>query len=227
NSLSLMAAMYERSQRQLFPPIVSPEGDPVIFHSSTYRVDDMSYVMKKLSQDSRFDYDPESGNAFIWKGPLDDGKTDPVKTDLGNRVFGTVLLMDNSITVECFTQNRWRLCVNLLKAILGDKMGPEIMKSETGIADAIKDRPHTSDKQEQKKSPEIMKIEQDLINAYYMKWMDEKIPALGGKTPREAARDPDLKQELISLLNDIERTPGPLAKVPRPPIDLMKKELGL
>ena len=227
NSLYLMAAIYERSRRQLFPQILSSEGDPVEFHSSTYRIDDMSYVMSKLNQDSRFDFDPGSGNTFIWKGPIDNGKTRDVKTDIGIRVYGTIRLIDDSITVECFTQNRWRTCVTVLKSLLGDKMGPEIIKSETGIADAIKDLHVTGDKFEEKKSPEMKKIEQDLIDAYYMKWIDEKIPALGGKTPREAARDPDSRQQLILLLNDIESKSGPLSKVPKPPIERMKKELGL
>ena len=223
NSLYLIAAIYERSRRQHFPQILSSEGDPVEFHSSTYRIDDMSYVMSKLNQDSRFDFDPGSGNTFIWKGPIDNGKTRDVKTDIGIRVYGTIRLIDDSITVECFTQNRWRTCVTVLKSLLGDKMGPEIIKSETGIADAIKDLHVTGDKFEEKKSPEMKKIEQDLIDAYYMKWIDEKIPALGGKTPREAARDPDSKHQLILLLNDIESKSGPLSKVPKPPIERMKK----
>jgi hypothetical protein len=227
NSLYLIAAIYERSRRQLFPHILSSEGDPVEFHSSTYRIDDMSYVMSKLNQDSRFDFDPGSGNTFIWKSPIDNGKTRDVKTDIGICVYGTIRLIDDSITVECFTQNMWRTCVTVLKSLLGDKMGPEIIKSETGIADAIKDLHVTCDKFEEKKSPEMKKIEQDLIDAYYMKWIDEKIPALGGKTPRESARDPDSKHQLILLLNDMESKSGPLSKVPKPPIERMKKELGL
>ena len=129
------------------------------FHSSTYRIDDLSYIMSKLNQDSRFDFDPESGNTFIWKGPIDDGKTRNIKTDIGIRVYGTIRLADDSITVECFTQNRWRKCVTVLNSLLGDKMGPEIIKSETGIADAIKDLHVAGDKFEEKKSPEMKKIE--------------------------------------------------------------------
>ena len=67
---------------------------------------DVSYIMNKLNQDSRFDFDPGSGNTFIWKGPIEDGKTRDVKTDIEARVYGTILLADESITVECFTQNR-------------------------------------------------------------------------------------------------------------------------
>ena len=31
---------------------------------------------------------------------------------------------------------------------------------------------------------------QKSMDDYYMNWLDEKIPALEGKTPREAANDP-------------------------------------
>ena len=227
NSLSLISAIYERSRRRLFPQVLSTEGDPVEFHSSTYRIDDMSYVMSKLSQDIRFDFDPGSGNTFVWKGPIDDERTRDIKTDIGIRVYGTIRLVDDSITVECFTQNRWMKCVTVLRSLLGDKMGPEIIRSETGIADAIRDQHLTGDEHDEKKSPEMKRIEQDLINAYYMKWMDMKIPALDGKTPREAVKDPHLKKQLISLLNDMESKTSPLAIGPKPPIEIIKRELGL
>jgi len=227
NSLSLITAVYERSRRSLFPQIISPEGDPVVFNSSTYKIEDMPYVMNSLKQDSRFDYDPGSGKTFIWKGPLDTKKHDPVNTEGIGRIYGTILLDDHSITVECFTHKRWEICVNLLKSILGDKMGPEIIKSETGIADAIMANPRIGDGEEDQKSPEMRELEQRVINAYYMKWLDEKIPLLGGKTPREAAKDPKLRQQLILLLNEMENTSGPVSKVPRPPIEKMKRDLGL
>ena len=60
-----------------------------------------------------------------------------------------------------------------------------------------------------------------------MEWIDDKIPALGNKTPREASKDPELRMELISLLNEIESSSDPSSKVPRPPIEKMKKELHL
>jgi hypothetical protein len=211
----------------LFPKILSPEGDPVVFSSSTYKIDDVTFVMNSLKQDSRFDYDPGSGKTFIWKGPLDSKKHDPVYTEGIGRICGTVLLDDHSITVGCFTHKRWEVCVNLSKSVLGDKMCPEIIKSETGIADAIMDNPHISDDKKNLKSPEMMELEQRVINAYYIMWLDEKIPSLGGKTPREAAKDPKLRQDLILLLNEIENTSGSLSNVPRPPIEKTKQDLGL
>jgi hypothetical protein len=161
------------------------------------------------------------------KVPLIVKKHDPVYTEGIGRIYGKVLLDDHSITVECFTYKRWEVCVNLSKSVLGDKIGPEIIKSETGIADAIMDNPHISDDKKNQKSPEMRELEQGVINAYYIMWLDEKIPSLVGKTPREAAKDPKLRQDLILLLNEIENTSGSLSNVLRPAIEKTKQDLGL
>jgi hypothetical protein len=57
--------------------------------------------------------------------------------------------------------------------------------------------------------------------------MDMKIPTLDGKTLRYAVRDPNLKRQLISLLNDMESKTNPIAIDPKPPIERIKKELWL
>lgn len=39
---------------------------------------------------------------------------------------------------------------------------------------------------------------------YYRKWLDEPIPLLGGKSPREAAGTPDCRNDLLALLKGLE-----------------------
>ena len=177
--------------------------------------------------DQRFTFDDLSGDIFIWIGPLANAKSNSSETDLGKRVYGTVKLKDDSITVECFTVNRWRQCVSVLRSILGDDMVTEILKSETNISERLQDAAKNSSEKSDDELPSLAKIKQKLIDNYYMKWIDDKIPALGNKTPREASKDPELRKELISLLNEIESSSNPSGKVPRPPIEKMKKELHL
>jgi hypothetical protein len=46
-----------------------------------------------------------------------------------------------------------------------------------------------------------------LLNHYarhYRAWLDDSIPALGGRTPRLAAKDPALRPKLVDLLHDLE-----------------------
>ena len=78
-------------------------------------------MMSKLYQDSRLDFDPGSGNTFIWKGPIDDERPQNIKTDNGIHIYRTIRLGDGFVLVECFTQNRWMKCVTVFRSLLGDK----------------------------------------------------------------------------------------------------------
>jgi hypothetical protein len=42
------------------------------------------------------------------------------------------------------------------------------------------------------------------LDDHYRKWLDDKLPMLGGKTPREAARDFDGRERLVAVLKDLE-----------------------
>jgi len=59
------------------------------------------------------------------------------------------------------------------------------------------------------------------------RWLSERIPALGGLTPRQAVADPAAREELIALLDDVEwqdrRTPNAFSM----DADRIRSELGL
>jgi hypothetical protein len=47
-------------------------------------------------------------------------------------------------------------------------------------------------------------VTQRFLDSHYRGWLDEKIPALGGKSPREAARDFAAREQLVALLKELE-----------------------
>jgi hypothetical protein len=47
---------------------------------------------------------------------------------------------------------------------------------------------------------------EDTIRRKEESWLDEQIPALGGLTPRQAVSDPTRREDLITLLNEFDRT---------------------
>jgi len=53
--------------------------------------------------------------------------------------------------------------------------------------------------------PEARKLLQATIQKQTERWVHEKIPALGGRTPIEAIRDPDGKEAVEALLAHWER----------------------
>jgi hypothetical protein len=63
---------------------------------------------------------------------------------------------------------------------------------------------------------------------YYERWLDEKIPALGGRTPLDAVRDPDGREQVEVIVRGIERD-GPRMSPPLDPAITrrLRERLGL
>lgn len=63
----------------------------------------------------------------------------------------------------------------------------------------------------------------------YKKWLNEPIPALGGKTPRQAASDPAMREQLEELLKSVEYTEERRRRAGEPCIDIadIRRDLGL
>jgi Protein of unknown function (DUF2384) len=49
--------------------------------------------------------------------------------------------------------------------------------------------------------PEIASFLNEFVRDYEAKWLDQPIPALDGRTPRQAADDPTRRGDLIKLLD--------------------------
>ena len=69
----------------------------------------------------------------------------------------------------------------------------------------------------------------DYKRRHYGKWPDEPLPALGGRTPRQAARSKTLRPQLVDLLKDMENHEARAARPDSPAFDFgpVWQELGL
>jgi len=66
---------------------------------------------------------------------------------------------------------------------------------------------------------------QKMIDKQYMEWLDEPLPILGDKTPRQACRTPDGRQQVTMLIRTM---PDPMGQTPvQIPRQAMLRELGL
>ena len=72
--------------------------------------------------------------------------------------------------------------------------------------------------------PEAATILDQFIRDYEQKWLDEPIPALSGRTPREAAADPTRRDDLIRLLDSFPDANGEPGAMDR---DRLRAALGL
>lgn len=76
---------------------------------------------------------------------------------------------------------------------------------------ARRDREHT----ELGALPEVQAMLQEQFSNHYRAWLDQKIPALGNRTPHKTVCDPDGGEAVEALITQIERDGRTMA----PPMD--------
>jgi hypothetical protein len=58
------------------------------------------------------------------------------------------------------------------------------------------------------RAPELEAIETQLAERHWLSWIDTKVPALGNRTPRKAAKTPRGRERLDALLTEFARSAG-------------------
>jgi len=74
--------------------------------------------------------------------------------------------------------------------------------------------------------PELREIEDDLMRQHWGEWLDTPVPALGNKTPRQAARSAGGRERLEALLADFARS-GPGGRDATPHVTFIREKLRL
>jgi hypothetical protein len=170
------------------PSLRNTDGDEMVFHTLTWSVDTVADVGVGLAR---------AGLA------TEDGTTWTLTGTTGGR-SGTVLA---SLTLD---QEGGRLVGEVnsderAAALIG-LIGEHVPRSaliddhERFLDDFDPDRTAPPPMHD---DPEIRRALEDHMAEMERQWLDESIPALGGRTPREAMRDPIGREEVRSLLASI------------------------
>jgi hypothetical protein len=73
----------------------------------------------------------------------------------------------------------------------------------------------------------MQEIAKQIKEQHMAQWPDMEIPALGGLTPREAARDPDSRKNLELLLREMEMMEEHLPEEERFDMTRLRDRLGM
>lgn len=106
--------------------------------------------------------------------------------------------------------------VRALDAIIGRQgmaghrpLAPLDPKLEALVAPRLRENPNRLEVQTQRRELDLedgSDVDQALRMSLLRSWLNESIPALGGKTPREASMDPTLRPMLVHLVKDQVRS---------------------
>jgi len=209
------------------PFLVNTDREDVVFAELKFRVKDEPAVRNKLAALKSFEYD-EKTDSWIWlkRAP----RADPADA---RTVHGAFQIKDGFLVAE--TNSRQRAA--RLRVKLKNLLGNLIAYDGTSCKD-LDDLPKLTPEEEEarrreseepKSRPEIREL---LLNYYedhyFKKWPNEKVPALGGLTPLQAAKTEKGREKLNALLDYYDR----LQDAATPPqvridFDRLRRMLGL
>jgi hypothetical protein len=200
--------------------LANTDGDPLIFHTLTFRIESADAAFEALAplavgrsreellDDAERD---ESGKLrsvdFDW---IREGNRKFKSWD--NTILGQIKISAKRLIAEVNSENRAKRLRKEIEKRLGSIGVHQSTVAQT-LEQLRKNTPQDSEEAELHEAemealladPEARKFLQATTQKQTESWVHEKIPALGGRTPIEAVRDPDGKEAVEALLAHWER----------------------
>jgi hypothetical protein len=174
------------------PKMRTTTGEPMIIAKVVFDLLDRDGVIRALA--ARQDFVDQSDGCYLWLEPAGDMQ----------RSIGTIFIEEKRVVCETLSRRRAEKARDELSKLCGIAVRFRAI-SYQDIEQALKHAPQGAEK----KVPEIPdEAQQKLLGEFYERhyrgWLDEPIPALGGRTPRHAAKLKTIRPKLIALLKDFE-----------------------
>lgn len=223
------------------PKLVTAEGDDVLLARVVFDVKDPGSVEAALA--SRPDFARQDDGSYVWLEAGDvvrrpstrrTGNTVQFTStrlepgEAGRRCLGTVVLGGERLVFEATSKPRAEGGRAMIEALAGDAVTYRATSYED-IEQALKRRPAEAPRDSDVPPHVAAALTGQVYAAHYRKWLDEPLPALGGRTPREATRLKSARPKLLSLLKAMENLSERERREGRPAHDFgwMWEELGL
>jgi hypothetical protein len=181
------------------PRMVTMDGEDIVFCESVFEVSDLAAVRARLAAHPDMEED-EHGFAWVHRGgrkQLGDG---PLH-------LGSIRFDKGRLTLETKSRERLdrgkKLLVDCLAGVARHRVDA-IKDLEVAMAEA-RDRPARERGDE---IPEEVQAQllAPILQQHIDSWIDEPIPALNGKTPRQAVRTKAGRAKVLAMLKDQENS---------------------
>lgn len=149
----------------------------------------------------------------------------------GNLVLGEISLADSRLRLQCLSRQRLEAGKALLKERLGGLVHYRLDDFRIPRIGANGYPMMAFDRQmgEEGLSPEIAEILRNFLENYYQRWVDDPVPALSGRSPRQACGTGEGRAQVIELLKYMENVEAKKKQAGQPhfEVNLLRRELGL
>jgi hypothetical protein len=208
--------------RPTMPKINNTDGDPMLLHTATYKVEDIPAARKELKSMPSIDFH-KGENDYIWfREGFGNTGIEGQRTLLGRLKF-----VKNELIVETNSKKRHELSRKWLEKIPGitfvDVSTQELDLDSLPIKDPTEhERPHVQKLSKEEKQSLIATTQN-----FYRSWLDTSIPMLDGLTPRQAAKKAKYRNKVAAMIRAMPKPTGNIPDMPDVPRKEMLKELGL
>jgi len=205
--------------------LTTPEGDDIVFTSAHYRHAAQEEISAILQQADDFDLEDVDGAPlnFIWVETRPDAPSHIAPLD--RRILAHLTLTASTLEVEAFSHRRLTNCRQRLGELVGDLV--QLVDIQVKDMDEALRESHPAESEPYIPPSEVIaELEEKMLR----QWLEESIPALDGKTPREAMKTAEGRQQLRELFDYIEQMQKNVPPAPgmfSPDYRKAKKMLGL
>ncbi len=226
------------------PKICNTDGDPLEFRKVVYDIDSAEEAFKKLvslcvtTKASVFRNEAERDAAgHIRRAEITwDRKGHNGDPGLSNTILGRIVIEDGRLTAEVNSARRAKIIRGKIEAKLG--VGARFRMEEIGNLEKMMGDEKLTGRSAQRstehdalmQNPEIRRHMADMIRKHWENWVDMQVPALGGRTPREAVLTSDGIEAVEALLAQAERSgenDPDMGEMNREGTRLVRERLGL
>jgi tetratricopeptide (TPR) repeat protein len=228
NSLILRRYAERQVQERRPPKVYTAEGHPVMQGRLRYEVRDSRRLVRALASAPDFEEttdpgDPATTRHFDWvrTGPAEryvkqkplppEGlslKSERLDADgkVGAQDLATLHLEGGELTVETVSAERLAWAKARLAELVEDaiRLRADVVEDPMEKLGAVSGGGRSQEPSAEIPSEIRTRLIGDMLHRHFTAWLDQGIPALDGRTPRQAARDMLLRPKLIQLLREIE-----------------------
>jgi hypothetical protein len=208
------------------PTLINRDGDSIAFATARYSITSGSrkHVVARLDAEPGLTRTGSRPASWHWSGPILER---PAGVDMNGKilaldshpdsdathvVLASLTLSGIQLEISVNSQRRLERARGFLEPLLAGLLGePDLALKSVEEARAENQEQGASRRRSVPKRLE-REVTQRYLDGHYRNWLDKKIPALDGKSPREAARDFGGREQLIALLKELENREARRAK---------------
>jgi hypothetical protein len=170
------------------------EGDAMVFATAVFDVRDRDAVDRLLA--GHPDLSRQDDGSYAWH--------EPETAEGFRRGLGAFVPDAGRLVLETTSRARAERGRAFLEALAGEAVRHRATSLES-VEQAMRRRPPKPARKADEIPPEVeAEIVQGYYERHYRSWVDTPLPALGGKTPREAVSSQTGRPKVVALLKDME-----------------------